>query len=150
MKARVSSKIPSNPVTNGPCQWRLVVSARFGIMSCCRAGARVGLNGETLQRPKRAAAHRSTGKPSGRYEKTGLERPRRSESGEGVNGWWCSIGACRGAAVLGKLRASPIVRSWSRNPKLDTRLRHQGQEGAACSSVSSNGPLRVHCWCSGL
>ena len=33
-------------------------------------------NGETLQTSQRAAAHLSTDIASGRYEKTGLERPR--------------------------------------------------------------------------
>ena len=35
------------------------------------------------------------------------------------------------AAEREKPRSGPIVRSWSRNPKFDTRYRYQRQEGAA-------------------
>ena len=41
----------------------------------CRCEGRAE-RGDSANSLKRAAAHRSTSKPSGRYEKTGLERPR--------------------------------------------------------------------------
>ena len=85
-----------------------------------------GRTGRLCTRPKRAAAHRSTDTHTGRHEKTGQKAPEShqeaSESGRCGVGWGCSIGASRGAAERGKPSSSPIVRSWSRNPKFDTRL----------------------------
>ena len=44
------------------------------IKSCWCVGATVVLNGETLQTAQRAATNPNTDTPTGRYEKTGLER----------------------------------------------------------------------------
>jgi hypothetical protein len=49
-------------------------SRALDIKSCWRVGATVVLNGETLQTAQRAATNPNTDTPTGRYEKTGLER----------------------------------------------------------------------------
>ena len=120
MKARVSSKFPRIPVTDGYSHWRFVVSAWIGFKRCCHAGAVVGPNGETLhtaQSRSGAPQHRYT---HGRHEKTGQKAPESHQeafkSGRCGVGWGCSIGASRGAAERGKRRSSLIVRSWSRKP----------------------------------
>ena len=52
------------------------------IKSCWRVIATVVLNGETLQTAQRAATNPNTDTPTGRYEKTGLERTQSVESGK--------------------------------------------------------------------
>ena len=111
------------------------MATAFGALACLQGlGSRVvtlgalwsGRTGRLCTRPNRAAAHPSTDTHTGRHEKTGQKAPEShqeaSESGRCGVGWGCSIGASRGAAARRKRNASPIVRSWSRNPKFDTRL----------------------------
>ena len=75
MKARVSSKFPQNPVTNGRSLWRFGVSPGIGFKSCYPGGAVVGPNGETLHTAQSRSGvpqHRHT---HGRHEKTGQKAP---------------------------------------------------------------------------
>ena len=79
-------------------------------------GATVVLNGETLQTAQRAATNPNTDTPTGRYEKTGLERTQSVLNREsGLSGVGKSSEHAEGAAEAGNSSQSDSP-SRSRNP----------------------------------
>ena len=136
MKARVSSKIPSKPCYRWPqplALWR--VSRDWDQELLPWESLRSGRTGRLCTRPNRAAAHPSTDTRTGRHEKTGQKVPESHQELSDRDGVVSGGGALSGeqrAAARRKRNASSIVRSWSRNPKFDTRLPvSKAEEGAA-------------------
>ena len=119
------AKFPRNPVTVGRSLWRFGVSPGIGIKSCC-PGSRCGRaeRGDSAHGPPQrrtpAQIHAQAGMK--RQARKSLNRIRSFQIGTVWYRVGCSIGASRGAAARRKRNASSIVRSWSRNPKFDTRL----------------------------
>ena len=83
--ARLYKTFPQRPLTMAITKGDLACSTGLESRDVAGMSVIVGLNGETLQTAQRAAAHLSTDIASGRYEKTGLERPRALRIGIDVN-----------------------------------------------------------------
>ena len=76
MAARVSSKFPQNPVTNGLHLGAFAYPRGLDIKRLLPSRVcRSGRTGRLCTRPNRAAAHPSTDTRTGRHEKTGQKAP---------------------------------------------------------------------------